>query len=100
MKSFSLFSLGVFLASFCVAASVVSAQKDKKEIVRPAGYAPPTLAGSAQLQSILTESVNEVLSSYPAGSFKPSELAATIIDVRDPANLKWANLNGEQKIYP
>jgi beta-lactamase class A len=100
MKSVSLFTLGVFLASFCIAASVVPAQKDKKEIVRPSSYVPPALADSAQLQAILTQSVNEVVSSYPAGSFKPSELAATLIDVRDPANLRWANVNGEQKIYP
>ena len=100
MKSVSLFTLGIFLVSFCFAASVVPAQKSKEEIVRPASYVPPALGDSAQLQSILTQSVNEVVSSYPAGSFKPAELAATLVDVRDPANLKWANVNGEQKIYP
>jgi hypothetical protein len=45
----------------------------------------------------LSQSVNEVVSS---GSFKPEELAATLIDLRDPANLKWTNINGDRKIYP
>ena len=100
MKSVSLFTHAVFLASFCLAASVAPAQKHKEEIVRPSNYAPPEFAESARLQSILTQSVNEVVSSYPAGSFKPAELAATLIDIRDPSNLKSANVNGEQKIYP
>ena len=97
MKRFSLFTLGVFLAALIIAVSAVPAQKNGKEIVRPASYSPLSLTESADLQSALSQSVSEVLSS---GNFKPEELAATLIDLRDPANLKWANINGDRKIYP
>ena len=97
MKRFSLYTLGVVLACIGISASVAQAQKNGKEIVRPASYSPLSLTESADLQSILSQSVNEAVSS---GNFKPEELAATLIDLRDPANLKWTNINGDRKIYP
>jgi beta-lactamase class A len=41
-----------------------------------------------------------MLRSYSNGSFKPEEIAATLIDVRDPSALQWASVRGEERIYP
>ncbi|MFL6468782.1 MAG: serine hydrolase, partial [Pyrinomonadaceae bacterium] len=100
MKRFSLFTLGVFLASLGCFVSQPYAQKSGNEIIRPSNYSPLSPKSSAELQSILDQSVNEVLTSYPGGSFKSEEIAATLIDLRNPANLGWANVAGERKIYP
>ncbi|MEO8574364.1 MAG: serine hydrolase [Pyrinomonadaceae bacterium] len=89
---------------FCIALLCVVSfgQKSSKhvEIIRTDGYQQPQLEASSELQSILEQSVNEVIASYPAGTFKPEEMAATLIDLRDPAHLRWANVRGEQSIYP
>jgi beta-lactamase class A len=71
----------------------------KHEIVRPTNYVPPNIVSSPEFQSILDRSVNEVVGTYN-GSFKSDEIAATLIDLRDANNLKWANINGEKRIYP
>jgi beta-lactamase class A len=72
----------------------------QNEIVRPANYSPVEMGISPELQSILSRSVAEVTNSYPEGKFKPEEIAATLIDLRDPKNIRWANVNGDRKIYP
>jgi beta-lactamase class A len=90
--------------SFCIAflVSVSLCQKGPKdiEIALPVSYQPAKLEASAELRSILELSVNEIIASYPAGTFKPEEIAATLIDVRDPSDLRWADVRGEQAIYP
>ena len=89
---------------FCIALLCVISfgQKSSKhvEIVPTDGYQQPKLETSAELRSILEQSVNEVISSFTGGSFKPEEMAATLIDLRDPAHLRWADVRGEQSIYP
>ena len=89
---------------FCIALLCVISfgQKSSKhvEIVPTDGYQQPKLETSAELRSILEQSVNEVISSFAGGSFKPEEMAATLIDLRDPAHLRWADVRGEQSIYP
>src|SRR6188768_248786 len=89
---------------FCIALLCVISfgQKSSKhvEIIPTDGYQQPKLEASAELRSILEQSLNEVIGAYPAGSFKPEEMAATLIDLRDPAHLKWADVRGEQSIYP
>jgi len=70
------------------------------EIGRSANYAPVELKASAELQSIISGAVTEVVSSYPNGGFKMDDIAATLIDLRDPKNIHWANVNGDRKIYP
>ncbi|HMJ08350.1 MAG TPA: hypothetical protein VK468_05055, partial [Pyrinomonadaceae bacterium] len=85
------------LAVICICASGVFAQK-AGEIARAKNYAAPAFQDSAELQAILSASIGEVLASTPG--FKPDDLAATLIDLRDPAALKWANVSGEKQIYP
>src|SRR5215204_1073565 len=89
---------------FCIALLCIISlgQKSSKhvEITPPDGYQQPKLETSAELRMILEQSMNEVIGSYPAGSFKPEEMAATLIDLRNPAHLQWADVRGEQSIYP
>src|SRR5687767_2150996 len=70
------------------------------EITKPSGYREPMLESSAELRSLLESSINDVLASYAGGTFKPDHIAATLIDLRDPQKLKWADVRGEQAIYP
>ncbi|MEP6704119.1 MAG: serine hydrolase, partial [Acidobacteriota bacterium] len=78
------------------------AQKSGKhiEINVPAGYQAPMFQDSPELQAILNGAVNEVLKSYPADGFKPDDIAATLIDLRDQKQLRWANVRGDESIYP
>lgn len=92
------YSLGlIFLLSIAF-----SAQKTAKntEIVAPKTYKPPVIENSAELQSILNSAVSEILASFSAKGFKSDEVAATLIDVRDPDHLKMAEVRGNQRIYP
>ena len=100
MQRFTVLVLCAFLAATGVFTSRLFAQKRSTEIERPPEYSGPAFNSSAALQSILDSSVRATLGSYPSGSFKPEELAATLIDLRDPANLAWANVSGEKKVYP
>ena len=90
--------------AFCFALLIIpsSAQKAAKhvEISVATGYHAPTLQDSPELQTILDTAIREVLGSYPAGTFNPEEIAATLIDLRDPKQLRWANSRGDQPIYP
>ena len=70
------------------------------EIVPSSGYGAPNLQESPELRAILNNAVTEVLKGYPDGTFKPEEIAATLIDLRDAKQLKWADVRGEQAIYP
>lgn len=87
------------IALSCV---VSQAQKNNKlvEIIPSAGYQQPILESSPELQSLLNAAVGEVVNSYPAGTFKSDEIAATLIDLRDLKHLRWADFRGDQPIYP
>ena len=55
---------------------------------------------SDKLQKLLQTAVNETFEKFKEQNLKPEELAATVIDLRDPNNLKMADVRGEEKIYP
>lgn len=82
----------------CLLASLAVAQKgrDKIEIVKAKNYAAPVMESSPLLQAILANAVKEVTT---AGSFKPGELAATIIEVRNPDKWQTASFEGERQLY-
>ena len=86
------------LVSMSLFVSAVIGQKgrDKIEIVKEKTYAAPVMQSSPSLQAILTSAVNEVIS---AGNFKTGELAATLIDVRNPAQWQKAQFEGERQLY-
>lgn len=76
-------------------------RKNKQvEIVKPSGYQPPVLEQSPELRTLLNNAIGEVLNSYPGATFKSDEIAATLIDLRDPNHLRVADFRGEQAIYP
>ncbi len=97
MKQFVRFFGVLSVLIFVVDTIQVRAQN---EIVRPANYAPAKFETSPELQSLLSRSIDEVIRSYAAGGFKSDEIAATLIDLRDPNNVRWANVGGDRKIYP
>lgn len=86
----------------CVVCYYAPAQtgRSKIEISAPKSYQAPVLTASAELETILKDAVGAVLDPANGKGFKPGEIAATLIDVRDPKGLKWANVEGERPIYP
>ena len=90
--------------SFCIALLCLGsfAQKPARnvEITAATGYQQPTFENSPELRTILNDAIGEVLNSYPAGGFKSDDIAATLIDLRDPKQLRWADFRGDQPIYP
>ncbi len=86
----------------CLVYSYAPAQKDRSKIaiMAPKSYRPPPLTASAELETMLKEAVGVVLDPANGKAFKSNEIAATLIDLRDPQNLKWANVSGEKPIYP
>ena len=97
----------VLRAIFCVVIlcfvySYAPAQKERSkiEILSPKSYQPPPLTASDGLEAILKEAIGTILDPASGKNFKAEEIAATLIDLRDPQNLKWANVAGEKPIYP
>jgi len=96
------------LALCCTVSAVLilclstSAQKSRRsiEIVPARSYAPLKLETSAELQELLDGAVGQVMASFPDGKFKREEIAATLIDLRDAGQARWASFRGEEKIYP
>ena len=88
--------LVLLVLSLLSAAAFAQASRDKVEIVKPAGYTAPVLHRSESLQSVLSKAVREVTAER---NFKPNEMAATLIDVRDVDDLKMAEVNGELRFY-
>jgi beta-lactamase class A len=89
--------LSVLLVLSILAVSVLPQHsRDKIEIVKPKDYVSPTFESSPALQSVLANAVNEVTAAH---NFKPGEMAATVIDLRDPKKLLIADVNGEARLY-
>ena len=79
-----------------------SAQKTAKnvDVVAPKAYKPPVIENSPELQTTLNRAVSEMLASFAAKGFKSDEVAATLIDLRDPAKFEMAEVRGQARIYP
>ncbi len=90
----------VFCISLLCLVSVGQKSPKGIEITAPRGYQAPNFHDSAELRTVLNAAIGEVLSSYPAAGFKTEDVAATLIDLRDPRNLRWADIRGDQPIYP
>ena len=88
------------ILSLSVWPGVAQDERSKIEIVVPKGYQAPKLGSSAELDAVLKAAVDAVLDPATGKNFRPEEIAATLIDLRDPQNLRWASVNGEKPIYP
>lgn len=53
-----------------------------------------------ELQTLLSNAVNETISAFSSKNLKPEQVSATLIDLREAKNLKMASVRGEEKIYP
>lgn len=80
----------------------VSAQRrtGEYEIVVPKNYHPPAFTISDDLKALLNEAVEAALSVGKNSDLKSEEIAATLIDLHDPANPRTASFAGERQIYP
>lgn len=86
------------LAIVCIFSVGADAQKKRvgaKKAVLP--YQPIKIAPSPDLQTLLTAAVGETLNEKKVAF---ENVAATLIDMRDPANLTSASVRGDEKIYP
>jgi hypothetical protein len=90
------------LGLFCVFATIAFAQRSAvtTEIIPPKGYKPPVIRDSPELELILDASIKAMLAKHSSVAFKPGELSATLLDLRDPQNIGRAQYNGELKLYP
>ena len=91
------------LVVFCLfyasanAQTVVSAAPEFK---LPKDYKPVGLEASPALQTLLDAAVGAALEKFKDKNLAAKDVAATLIDLRDAGNLKWASVRGEEKIYP
>ena len=90
------------LAVVCLFFAQVNAQKIPKnvEISAPKNYQPLSPESAPELQTLLSRAIGEMLNSYPPRGFKADDIAATLIDLRDPNKPRWANFRGDAQIYP
>lgn len=95
---FSLPRAFFILVAICLSAALAVAQKgrEKIEIVKPKSYVAPVMESSPSLQAILTKAVSDVMA---AGNFKPGEMTATVIDVRNADRWQTAEFEGERQLY-
>lgn len=97
MRIATLSLLVLVLSVFFSATVAAQIGRDKIEIVKPKGYVSPRIRRSTELESLLKKAVADVTSEY---RFKPEEIAATIIDLRDHDLWSMADVNGESRLYP
>jgi len=83
-------------ASLLVSLSTAQKGRDKIEIVKPKTYSAPMMDPSSSLQAILDKAVADVIDNY---KFKPGEIAATVIDLRNPNRWQTASVEGERRLY-
>jgi len=99
MKNFALFFLCPVV--ICLSFSAVEAQRDRVALnAPPKNYQPLALKPSPPLQTLLEKAVNEMLTELAAKKISANDVAATLIDLRDPKNFRSASVRGDQKIYP
>jgi beta-lactamase class A len=92
-------SIAIFLSLVIVCFLFVAVDGQKKRVARKAKapYQTITLETSPDLQTLLNAAVGETLNEKKV---EFDNVAATLIDLRDAKNLKWANVRGDEKIYP
>ncbi|MBE7517227.1 MAG: serine hydrolase [Chloracidobacterium sp.] len=94
-KQFHLFVL--FIAAALASTAFGQKESSRSAILPPAVYKPIAVVHSASLQAILDDAVSKIMS---AKGIKDGELAATVIDLSDPAKAFDASYQGGIKLYP
>jgi beta-lactamase class A len=91
------------LVAFCLGGIAAEAQtifSTTPEFRLPKDYKPIVLESSAAHQTLLDAAVGETLDKFKEKNLAAKDVAATLIDLRDATNPRWANVRGEEKIYP
>lgn len=87
----------VFVLGFaCPSISAQKATPPKQSVAEPQFV----VETSPQLQTLVNRAAGETLNKFAAKGLKNDSLAVTLIDLRDPANLKQGEFHGEFQIYP
>lgn len=55
---------------------------------------------SPELQTLVEEAARDAIRKFADKNLKESQLAVTVIDLRDPARPAWGSYRGEERIYP
>lgn len=74
--------------------------RDNIEILPPKDYKPSKMRQVRELQVMLDGVILDLLNKYPNDSFQQTDIAATLIDLRRPDDIRTANFRGEAQIYP
>ena len=84
------------LSLIIVSAFSGNAQKKQAKVIKPP-YQTVVIENSPVLQTLLKKAVGDTLNSYAAKGVKVDEVAATLVDLRNPDNLTLANYRGDAK---
>ena len=84
---------GLALAMLALLSFAAAQEKDR-------AIGPPAKGPAPTLQSLVDEAAQTALRDFAGVGLRPDQLAITLIDMRDPNNLRQANFRGEEKIYP
>ena len=99
MKNF----YALFLCSILVCLFFVNADAQSKRLPNTKSqkkYEPLIIEQSPELQTILNNAVGLTINSFMPKKINSDSIAATLIDLRDPENLRMANYQGNRQIYP
>jgi hypothetical protein len=91
------FALVAMLGMFAGAAAQSAGET---EIVKPKNYKPPVISASKELQAVIDRIVGETLEEFADRGLKADEFSITLIDVRDPSDLKFGEHRGDIAMYP
>lgn len=63
-------------------------------------YQTISLENSAELQNLVNRAASETIEKFSAKGLKEDNLAVSVIDLRNPNQLKTGSFRGDEKIYP
>ncbi|HSK73520.1 MAG TPA: serine hydrolase [Pyrinomonadaceae bacterium] len=94
MKFLSAFLIGLLLLC-CFSGNIYAQKKTGKQ----KNHEPLKMEHSPELQALLDKAVSETISGFLPKVVKNENVAATLIDLRDPQNLRTAHYNGDVRLY-
>src|SRR5690349_10596240 len=90
----------VIFSMILIVAPVAAVSAKDGEITPPRNYSRPEFKSSAELQKLLEAAVTDAVARHKGDPVKAGEIAATLIDLRDPASFRIADVDGGRRIYP
>ncbi|MBX3288675.1 MAG: serine hydrolase [Acidobacteria bacterium] len=91
-------SVCVIALSLSIMAAANGQTREEIEIVKPKAYSPLKASESAELKKTVDDAVKEVLPKFK--DLGSDQIAMTVFDMSDPANIRRADHRGEEQIYP